>query len=297
MKIVSEIVNLSFTQKANRIRLLHQLLRRRLGAREFHKPIHPVEHAVKAVLWELATAEQVESTMNKMRRSFVDWNEVRVSRPREIREVLGSLPGAAAKAEQIPLLLHEVFLRQHSMFWTDFLENMSKREMRDFFSGISGLRRYIAAVMARDYAGMHAFPVDADIHRVLVRLGIFAPGMPEREAHGFMERAVKSKQAYEVHALLRELAERLCVADNPLCSRCPLRQKCPSAEMFIKQKATRTLKARRDKAKRAAAKKNAAAKKKAAKKKAAKGPARKATATRRKKVAGKTRTSSARKTK
>ncbi|MDP6381493.1 MAG: hypothetical protein QF662_09130, partial [Phycisphaerae bacterium] len=256
---------LTFTQKANLLRQLHRLLKKRYGAREFHKPIHPVEHAVAAILWEQATSEQVEAAMNRLRRAFVDWNEVRVSRPREIREVLGSLPRAASKAEQIPLILHEVFMQHHSMCWSEFLEKMGKRQMREFFEKIPGLRHYVAATIARDFAGAHAFPIDLDLHRVLVRLGILAPEISEPEAQAFMERAVKNAHTYELHALLKHLAETLCKSNRPKCSRCPLRAKCPSMVVEKKRKRKAPAKARKVVKKKTAKK----AVKKAAKKKPA----------------------------
>jgi adenine-specific DNA glycosylase len=45
----------------------------------------------------------------------------------------------------------------------------------------------------------------------------------------FLERAVKSPRAYEIHYLVKRLAEDLCLPETPVCSQCPLSRKCPSA--------------------------------------------------------------------
>ena len=88
----------------------------------------------------------------------------------------------------------------------------------------------VAATIARDCAGAHAFPVDRDIARVLGRLGVLDPeAASETQMQAFLERAVKSTRAYETHYLVKRLAEDLCLPETPVCSQCPLSKKCPSA--------------------------------------------------------------------
>jgi len=253
----------TFTEKAKRLGRIGQRLKRAYGEMARPPDMHPVEHAVRTVLGEEATRREVGAALERIRDHFFDFNDLRVSRPREIREVLGEgFPRASYKARAIPRLLDQVFKRHNSMVW-DFLEGMGKTETREFFEALEEVRPFLAATMARDVAGAHAFPVDRDIGRVLGRLGLVDPETDsETDMQGFLERAVKSEQAWQLHALLKRLAEAVCLVGEPKCSACPLKKTCPTAgEMAARRK-------RRKKAAGGKKKKAARTRKKAAGKKA-----------------------------
>jgi endonuclease-3 len=279
----------TFTDKAKRLDRIRRALKRKYGDVERRPVTHPVEHAVRTVLQEEATREEVDAAMDRIRDHFIDFNDLRVSRPREIREVLGDdFPRASSKARVIPRLLDQVFKRHNSMVW-DFLEGMGKVECREFFEALEEVRPYVAATMARDCTDAHAFPVDRDVGRVLGRLGLVDLGSEsEADMQAFMERAVKSTQAWELHALLRRLAEEVCLVDEPRCSKCPLKTMCPTVERRAeerKRKRTKKAAAKKKKKKAARPSKKAAGRKTAAK--ASKTKKRKKAASRSKSAKGK----------
>lgn len=220
----------TFSEKARRLDRARLALKRRYGDAPKLMLTHPVEHILRAILSEEATASQVEQAMRRLREQFVDWNDLRASRPREIREALGpDFPGVGHKGRVIPRLLDQVFKRHNSMVW-DFMEAMGKVATRAFFESLEEVRPFVAATIARDCTGAHTFPVDRDIARVLGRLGILDPeAASETRMQAFLERAVKSTRAYETHYLVKHLAEDLCLPETPVCSQCPLSKKCPSA--------------------------------------------------------------------
>jgi len=226
-----------FSEKARRLDRARLHLKRRYGDAPKLMLTHPVEHILRAILSEEATASQVDQAMRRLREQFVDWNDLRVSRPREIREALGpDFPGVGHKARVIPRLLDQVFKHHNSMVW-DFMEAMGKVATRAFFGSLEEVRPFVAATIARDSTGAHAFPVDRDIARVLGRLGILDPeAASETRMQAFLERAVKSTRVYETHYLVKRLAEDLCLPETPVCSQCPLSRKCPSAVLEPKRR-------------------------------------------------------------
>jgi len=268
----------TFTEKTKRLERARRALKRAYGDVAAAPVTHPVEHAVRTVLSEEATEGEVEAALERIRDVFIDWNDLRVSRPRDIRDVLGdSFPRASYKARVIPRLLDQVFKQHNSMVW-DFLEGMGKIEAREFFERLEEVRPFVAATMARDCVDAHAFPVDRDVGRVLARLGLVdLETDSETEMQAFMERAVKSTQAWELHALLKRLAQAACVPSTPKCSKCPLKKTCPTAEaLAAKRKAGRKKKAAGKKATKKAGKKPAkggAGRKKKAASKSTKGKA------------------------
>jgi len=256
-----------FADKAKHLERVRKVLRRALGEAPRPAVTHPVEHLVRTILSEEATPEAVDRAIERITVHFVDWNDLRVSRPREIREVLGpEFPRAGHKARALPRILDQVFKWHNSMVW-DFLEPMGKVETRTFFEKLEEVRPFVAATMARDCAGAHAFPVDRDVARVLGRLGLVdVESDSEANMQAFLERAVKSDQAYELHAHLKRLAAEVCVPGEPLCPSCPLKATCPTGAEVLA--ALRRKKAK--KPKKAAPRKKPAAKKSAGKKAAKK---------------------------
>jgi len=254
----------TFADKVRRVERVRQALRKRYGDAPPVAVTHPVEHALGVILSEEATSRQAEDALERLRRHFVDLNDLRVSRPREIREVLGTnFPRSSHKARVIPRLLDQVFKQYNSMVW-DFLEKMGKVEARAFFEKLEDVRPFVAAVIARDCVGAHAVPVDYDVARVLGRLAVLDPStQSEAEMQAILERAVKANRAYEVHWLVKRLGEDLCIVGTPLCRQCPLNSFCPSAVIPSRRKAKK------------AAKKPAARKPKPATKKKPKAAARK----------------------
>lgn len=219
-----------FQDVVKRLERVRQTLHRCYGDPPKLSVTHPVEHALLAVLWEETTEKKAREALDRLHDDFVDLNDLRVSRPREIRDCLGqAFPRSGPKARVIPRLLDQVFKYHNSMVW-DFLEAMSKTDIRVFFEKLEEVRPFLAAVVARDCAGAHAVPVDNDVARVLGRLGLLDPAaMSEVDMQALVERAVKANRAYETWWLVKRLGEMLCLVAAPSCGECPLNAACPSA--------------------------------------------------------------------
>src|SRR5262249_31231594 len=149
-----------------------------------------LEQFLYAVCREGATREQADRAFRGLRERFFDWNEVRVSSPREVEEVLGDIPDAETRANRLISLLQEVF---ETTFSFD-LEGLHKKGLKQ---AAKQLARYQAA---NDYAvawvtqqtlGGHAVPLDGPALRVLRRLGLIDGSQEELEAlRGSLEHIV-----------------------------------------------------------------------------------------------------------
>jgi endonuclease-3 len=250
----------SFTDKVRRLERMRLALRRRYGEPPRLAVTHPVEHALRAILAEETTAAEADKALARIREHFVDLNDLRVSRPREIREVLGQdFPRSTQKARVIPRLLDQIFKQHNSMVW-DFIEAMGKVETRTYFQKLEEVRPFVAAVIARDCAGAHAFPVDSDVARVLSRIGVVdSADLSEREMQAFLERAIKANRIYELHWLIKRLGEASCLVESPRCTECLLIAVCPSAVKTPREKSAKRKK--KPAAKRAGARRAAKSKK------------------------------------
>jgi len=97
-----------------------------------------LEQLLYAVLREGSTREQAERAYRALQDRFFDWNEIRVSSPREIEEVFDELPEAETRAQRLVSLLQEVF---ETTFSFD-LEGLHKK---GFKQAAKQLARYQAA--------------------------------------------------------------------------------------------------------------------------------------------------------
>jgi endonuclease-3 len=189
-----------------------------------------LEQLLYAVLREGATRDQADRAFHNLRERFFDWNEIRVSSPREIEEVIPDLPGADLKAERVVSVLQEVF---ETTFSFD-LEGLHKKGLKQ---AAKQLGRYQAA---NDYAvawvvqqalGGHAIAVDAPTLRVLRRLGLIEGESDDLEAlRASLEHLVPKSRGPLFNDLVSALASELCLEDEPECGSCPLRPDCPAAQ-------------------------------------------------------------------
>lgn len=167
----------------NKQRVLTQLF---TTLKKRYAPVEPeprpvLEQFLYAVCREGASRAQADRAYRNLQERFFDWNEIRVSSPREVEEALGNIPDADNRAQRLISFLQEVF---ETTFSFD-LESLHKKGLKQAAKQLS---RYQAA---NDYAvswviqhslGGHAIPLDAPSTRVLRRLGLIDVSEGDSEA-------------------------------------------------------------------------------------------------------------------
>src|SRR5580700_5554050 len=99
------------TTTATKQRLFQQLIN--LGAKSSkaaepgNRPV--LEQFLYAICREGVTRELAERAYGNLREQYFDWNEVRVSSPRELAESMDCLPDAENRGQRVIDFLQEVF--------------------------------------------------------------------------------------------------------------------------------------------------------------------------------------------
>jgi endonuclease-3 len=184
------------------------------------------EQLLYSVCREGATPEQADRAFRALQDRFFDWNEIRVSSPREVEEAFAELSHPDARAQRLIGLLQEVF---ETTFSFD-LEALLKKGMKQAAKQIA---RYQAAndytvawVTQRSLEG-HAIPLDAPTLRALKRLGLIDDENEDPETlRGSLEHLVPKIRGPLFTDLMSALADELCHEDEPACGSCPLRGDC-----------------------------------------------------------------------
>jgi endonuclease III len=189
-------------------------------------PERPVlEEMVYAVLREGATRKDADKAFERLGKTFFDWNELRVSSPHEIEEVLAGLPDAETKSQRIVALLQEVF---ESTFSYD-LEGLNKKGLKQAAKQIGRYQAandYTVAFVTQRSLGGHAIPVDAPTLRTVVRLGLTEDESTTDAVRSSLEHQVPKAKGPQFTEYVSLLAKEFCWEEEPNCAACPMRGEC-----------------------------------------------------------------------
>lgn len=99
-------------------------------------------------------------------------------------------------------------------------------------TALPGVGRKTANVVLSNAFGLPAFAVDTHVFRVSNRLGLCKAGTVE-ETERQMTRLIPREKWGNAHHWLIWHGRRLCKAQRPLCTECPLKDLCPSAKQYL----------------------------------------------------------------
>jgi endonuclease-3 len=212
-------------------RVLRQLLACEALAGEPCEGALPVlEQFVFALCRESSSPEQARQAFDNLKTRFFDWNEVRVSSPREIEEALAGLCDAESRAQRLLSFLQEVF---ETTFSFD-LEGLQKKGLKQAAKALTrygAASDYVGAWVVQRSLGGHAVPLDDPTFRCARRLGLIDAGTEDVEgARASLEHAVPKASGAPFCDALATLAERFCWEDEPNCGNCPMFAECPTGQ-------------------------------------------------------------------
>lgn len=200
-----------------------------LPSPEAAEPRPLMEELIYAICREGSTAADADAGYHRLRKAFIDWNEVRVSTVQEVADVLRPLPGAGTRAKRIIGLLQEVFEDKYSFDLSDLGKKGLKDTARKLRFYKEGVDDYAVAWVIQRALGGHAIPLDEPTLRVLRRLGVVEEVDPEslESVRGAIEHVIPKTRGPEFTDEFSMLAKEICVEKDPNCPACPLKSDCP----------------------------------------------------------------------
>ncbi len=191
-----------------------------------------LEQFLYAVCREGVTRELADQAYRNLQERFFDWNEIRVSSPRELAEALECLPDAETRAQRLIGFLQEVFETTFS-FDLEALQKKGVKQAAKQLSRYQAANDYAVALVTRESLGGHAIPLDGPSTRVLRRLGLLEGDGADMELlRASVEHQVPKAKATHFSDVISLLAEEYCADEDPNCGGCPMSQACPSAQDF-----------------------------------------------------------------
>ena len=203
----------------------------------FATPPEPAKRAVfdevvYAIIREGISTPDADAAFDRVKQSFFDWNEVRVSTIQEVADVLVPLKHPGEKATRIIGFVQEHFERTYSFE----LEDLEKKGLKQSAKQLAryrekGVSDFAVAWVSRHSFHGHALPLDEPVRRVLRRLQVLDDIADPDEAEAAiasLEHAVPKAKGWGLTEGLTALAATICVAGEPLCVKCPLNAICPT---------------------------------------------------------------------
>lgn len=167
----------------------------------------PIEAVIYGIVSEHFSEAAAQRAMKEFRQTFVDWNDLRVSRPEEIVEILQEdTPASRAAAGALTSALRGVFDEYHVLN-LQALKKIGKRPAKQVLDDIEGVSSYVVNYCMLTSLGGHAIPLTEQMVAYLKRNGIVDPEAEQHDIEGFLTRHVAAKNAYEFFSTLRRESE------------------------------------------------------------------------------------------
>jgi len=263
-------------QKAEKAEAKNQIARMISLAQKAYGEVHrdtamdPLETAVMLLLADGTTPERAARARRAIEEEYVDLNEVRVSPPSQIAEVIAGVGDEDKKAFRIKRFLERLFNHQHCVDFS-FFADLSPQGARAYLEEVEGMPGRVVDNMMMRFFNEGVLPVDAGIVRVAQRVGLVGRVRP-KDAEALLRELVLKRQVLPFHELISRVANDACLASVKHCERCPLAPVCKTAKALAakKKQAAASRKPKRGAKATTAKKPKKTAAKKAAKKTSAK---------------------------
>ena len=214
---------------------VQKLLKKIAPRHELPRPVEGfslLEHGVLTVLVRHMPQERAEAALTALKKTYPDWNELRVAQAQEIaaellpkakrdnQDAVRSMVPAAREARDF---VQEVFQKTHGLeleFLKEDLAAAGKLVQQMPLLGISG-GSYLLWL-----AGGRQLPVHGALVRVLDRLGLISRTASLKKARDVIDPLVPSGEELAFVTAFGEIADRWCDARKPICQECVLVEEC-----------------------------------------------------------------------
>lgn len=184
---------------------LHKILKKH------YKPVAPdssrpvLEQLLFACCLENAPYEAAEESFAALVHNFYDWNEIRVSTPRELAEVMPGVPDPAAAANRVKRVLQSAFETTYT-FDLEELRKLNLGPATEKLGKLAGASKFAVAYVVQSTLGGHSIPIDHGAAQVLEITELISEEEAKELSVAGLERAIPKNKGVEFGSLLHQLA-------------------------------------------------------------------------------------------
>lgn len=199
------------------------------GPQKNRQPRPALEQLIISIFGRLTSVSQSTRALRRLKRSFVDWNEVRVSHAAELARVLPATRWAKVGSHQVVWLLHALYER-YSRVDLEFLKDFTGPQARSCLQTLPTVNRAVADAVLLLSRELRVLPFSPAVARMCYRLGMIEDDRPSLTNQRAASSLLDPQYLASVHYLFADSAGKYCLSDGPVCDQCPVADLCPPAE-------------------------------------------------------------------
>ncbi len=167
----------------------------------------PIDALISGIVGEHCSDAATTRAMKGFRETFVDWNDLRVSRVEEIVEILRE-DSVASRATAFSLVtaLRAIFDEYHVLSLQPLMK-IGKRPAKQALESLEGVGHFVVSYCMLTALQGHAVPLTETMASYLKQSEVVDPDADVHDIEGFLTRQVAAKNAYEFYSLLRHESE------------------------------------------------------------------------------------------
>ncbi|MBI4577304.1 MAG: hypothetical protein HY722_13680 [Planctomycetes bacterium] len=219
---------MALKEQGKKLRRLMKVLAKGHSVRPIRADMAWLDHLILYLLQYEAPVTVAEKAFRAMQTEFVDWNELRVTRPLDLESFLDDQRVDPSLAPVLKELLQHVFDGDHCVS-LDFLRDRDDEAVRRYFHRARRLPAHVGEYMLLAFLGRPQLPLDVHTERVLRRLGFIGKKFSPERVRKTVDALAPTSEAMQYHMLFLEHGKKTCTRDAPRCDRCPLAKDCDFA--------------------------------------------------------------------
>ena len=159
------------------------------------------------LMWE-STTRKALTAYGRIRSSIVDFNDLRVSMPYEMEQIIGvRYPRSLERSQRLRAVLRDIYGREHSVA-LGRLSELGKREIKSYMESLEGIVPYVSARVMLLSFDTHAVPVDEQLRIRLIDAAAADPSADVADLGSWLTRRVKSGDGIRSHLSLQDWMEK-----------------------------------------------------------------------------------------
>ncbi|MEM7474603.1 MAG: hypothetical protein AAF483_06380 [Planctomycetota bacterium] len=196
---------MSTKNRSDRIQLLHKVVTKHFTPVTASEDRNVLEHLLYACCLEDAKYEQADEAFHRLRESFYDWNEIRVTTVTELGECLEALPDPTAAAARVKQNLQSLFESRYS-FEIDDMTKMNQGKALQELEKLKGMTKFVLSYVVQNALGGHSIPVSSSVMQVLLATEIVSEAEAAKGLAPGLERTVPKTKGPAFGSCLHQLA-------------------------------------------------------------------------------------------
>jgi endonuclease III len=186
----------------------------------------PLDELVYIVLSGKTQGTTCQRVFARLKELYGSWDELAAASEDELRMILQLGGLQDKKTRWLLAALAEIITREGGASLRS-VASMSDAEAESYLCGLPGVGVKTARCVMMYSLGRFVLPMDANVFRLLTRLGCLPPGTSYRQGHQLAQDVVEPTDRHDFHVYAVIHGRATCRPQQPDCGACPVGVLCP----------------------------------------------------------------------